>query len=327
MSVGGRMSTNTLWSTEHVAAPAQFEYWREVVCSAFVRLSPERPVHGGPSVTASAFRGSINSRPMGATSISQIDADDQVVHRRQRDIEESPGSICYLNVQLTGCSTVTQFGREAVLRPGDITLLDASAPFSMCFDTHFRQWSVHLDAVRLQSRLGNVEHYCGRRLDLTGAASRVLSEVIGSLWRGGRECVPDEQRQFGELIEGTVGSLLASVTHTVTPHQKLLAEALRLIDTDHRNSALSAPVLANQLGVSVRLLHQVFTHHIHTVGETITEHRLRTAAHMLTRPNNAHRSIADIAAESGFGDLSHFSRLFRARFSSAPGEYRNVNQP
>jgi AraC family transcriptional regulator, positive regulator of tynA and feaB len=317
------MSTSaTLWSTDQVDARAQFDYWREVVCSAFVRLSPERP---GTEVGASAFRGSISSRPMGSTSISQIDADDQVVHRRQRDIDESPASICYLNVQLSGTSTVSQFGRDATLRPGDITLLSASSPFSMRFDTHFRQWSVHLDSARLQSRLGNVDHYCGRRLDLSGGASRVLAEVIGSMWRDGRDCDEIEQRQFGDLIENSVGSLLASTQRAVTAHQRLLAEALRIIDTHHRDPRLSAPVLANQLGVSVRMVHQVFTQHVGSVGETITEHRLRSAAGALGQPNGVHRSIADIAIESGFGDLSHFSRLFRTRYAMTPGEYRQRN--
>jgi AraC-like DNA-binding protein len=35
-----------------------------------------------------------------------------------------------------------------------------------------------------------------------------------------------------------------------------------------------------------------------------------------------HASIGEICFARGFGDLAHFTRLFKSRFGLAPGEYR-----
>jgi AraC-like DNA-binding protein len=43
---------------------------------------------------------------------------------------------------------------------------------------------------------------------------------------------------------------------------------------------------------------------------------------MLTTPNRSDRTISAIAFDAGFGDLSHFNRLFRRRFGATPSEVR-----
>jgi AraC family transcriptional regulator len=37
---------------------------------------------------------------------------------------------------------------------------------------------------------------------------------------------------------------------------------------------------------------------------------------------SGHRSLAEIAAEAGFADQSHFTRVFRRQVGVTPGEYR-----
>jgi AraC-like DNA-binding protein len=42
----------------------------------------------------------------------------------------------------------------------------------------------------------------------------------------------------------------------------------------------------------------------------------------LSDPHFADRSIAALALEAGFGDLSYFNRAFRRRYGDAPSEMR-----
>jgi len=39
---------------------------------------------------------------------------------------------------------------------------------------------------------------------------------------------------------------------------------------------------------------------------------------LLTNEQHGKRRISDIALEAGFSDISHFNRLFRARFGDTP---------
>jgi transcriptional regulator GlxA family with amidase domain len=51
--------------------------------------------------------------------------------------------------------------------------------------------------------------------------------------------------------------------------------------------------------------------------------RLSLARHLI---ENTSKSIAAIAAECGFCDSSHFSRMFRRRFASTPHDFRRSLQ-
>lgn len=54
----------------------------------------------------------------------------------------------------------------------------------------------------------------------------------------------------------------------------------------------------------------------------VLESRLARAHDLLTDPVNATRTIIQIAATSGFGDISWFNNAFRRQFGMTPGEVR-----
>jgi AraC-like DNA-binding protein len=50
----------------------------------------------------------------------------------------------------------------------------------------------------------------------------------------------------------------------------------------------------------------------------LVEHRLQHSYSMLTDRRSLHLGIIDIAFAAGFGDVSHFNRMFRRRFGDTP---------
>jgi AraC-like DNA-binding protein len=54
----------------------------------------------------------------------------------------------------------------------------------------------------------------------------------------------------------------------------------------------------------------------------VLERRLEKATELLGDPKWRDRRIADIAAESGFTDLSYFNRAFRRRYGATPSDLR-----
>ncbi len=83
---------------------------------------------------------------------------------------------------------------------------------------------------------------------------------------------------------------------------------------------LSRTALAAAAGVSVRQLERLFAAHVgRSVGQEYLRLRL-DAAMQLLRETTLPR--IEVALASGFGDVSHFSRAFRARFGMTPLQAR-----
>jgi AraC-like DNA-binding protein len=64
-----------------------------------------------------------------------------------------------------------------------------------------------------------------------------------------------------------------------------------------------------------------YNHYNTTPGKWLLNKRLNYAANMLV--NNA-ANITQIAFDSGFEDVSHFSRVFKGKFNSTPSNYRKI---
>ena len=81
--------------------------------------------------------------------------------------------------------------------------------------------------------------------------------------------------------------------------------------------------VAGALGLSRRYVQKLLDE---GTGKSFTEHiagrRLEHAFAMLTDPRHLHLGIIDIAFAVGFGDVSHFNRMFRRRFGETPSAVR-----
>jgi AraC-like DNA-binding protein len=71
-------------------------------------------------------------------------------------------------------------------------------------------------------------------------------------------------------------------------------------------------------GISPRYLQRLMASSGTSFTEHVNELRLQRAFELLTEPHDSAQRISDIALEVGFSDVSHFNRLFRARFGDSP---------
>ena len=82
---------------------------------------------------------------------------------------------------------------------------------------------------------------------------------------------------------------------------------------------MSAARAARVFGVTERHVQKLLAGAGFTFGETLAALRLQAAAQALAAGGG---SVADIAYDCGFSDLSTFHRAFKARFSETPAAYR-----
>jgi AraC-like DNA-binding protein len=80
--------------------------------------------------------------------------------------------------------------------------------------------------------------------------------------------------------------------------------------------------VARALGLSRRYVQQLLAETRKSFTEHLVERRLEHSFAMLTDRRYLHLAIIDIAFEAGFGDVSHFNRVFRRRFGETPSSVR-----
>ena len=86
---------------------------------------------------------------------------------------------------------------------------------------------------------------------------------------------------------------------------------------------LSVAAVAARQGVTSRYIHKLFESEGATFSEYVLDRRLCAAHRLLRNRRLVDRSIASVAFDSGFADLSYFNRTFRRRYNSTPTEVRS----
>jgi AraC-like DNA-binding protein len=100
------------------------------------------------------------------------------------------------------------------------------------------------------------------------------------------------------------------------------SEILRGIKRRATDHGISAETISRELGITSRYVHKLLEETGRTFSEHVLEERLTLAFAMLTEPSTARRKITDVAATTGFSDISYFNRTFRRRFGDTPSAVR-----
>jgi AraC family transcriptional regulator len=128
-------------------------------------------------------------------------------------------------------------------------------------------------------------------------------------------------------LEAVVLELLAATGRTAepapAPPPRWLTAATDYLHAHFRDSVVLAEV-ARVVGVHPAHLARVFRQHKGaTIGDYLRELRVDAARRQLS---SSDQPLSEIAADAGFSDQSHFSRLFRAATGHTPGAYRRLHR-
>jgi AraC family transcriptional activator of tynA and feaB len=304
-----------VWSTTTVRQRSQFAYWREMICEAFLDLTPESRLREG-------FYGRVTQQSLDSLDLARIESQAQLVRRTEADIIRSPQSGYYANFQLRGTGVTMQDGRVAVTQPGDLTLIDTTRPFSFEFGGDFSQLSLHVPDELLRSHLDR-QTPTATRISTVSGVGAAIRHALTAIDSG--ELAPGSA---ATLARHTCGLLAVALDQpdpagpVAERHGRLLTQAIDDIHEHLTDADLSPARTAARLGISVRLLHQLFARHDHSFTATVRRHRLDQARRDLADPARAALRIIDIAADNGFADVTHFHRVFRQAYGYTPAQLR-----
>jgi AraC-like DNA-binding protein len=249
----------------------------------------------------------------------------QVIPPKAREFRDD----VFLGVNIAGTVIVRHRAREVSLQPGDgILFSDVEAGFTSTRPRPSRFLGLRLPRRMLLPLVGDLDNATGRLIPGRGSTLRLLVDYLCFL--GARQ--GSETAEIGRALSTHVADLLAL---SLGAHGDAAAEArgrglravrLQAIKMDvarHLDDPeLSIAAVAARHRMTSRYLHKLFETEEETFSEYVLARRLEFARRLLADRRLAGRSIAAIAFEVGFADLSHFNRAFRKRYNATPTDVR-----
>lgn len=275
-------------------------------------------------LTDGRFHGSVQACAADGVAIMRVTSVEQDVSRTSPMIGGFPSDVLKVLIEREGSAGIRQQGREAILRPGTMTIYDTTRPYDVRQFVPFVADAVLIPRDRLPIRddlLGALQR---SPLSARSGPAAIFDSYLTQLWRRVPECsAPTTARLMSVLVE-----LLAAAVVDIAPEplsdNALQASAMTWIGLHLRDPDLNPPAVAAATGVSVRYLHRVFAESGVTVSAYIRAERLRHIRRDLENAHLQHRTIAAIGAHWGIPDPAHLSRLFRGAFGLSPRDVRHA---
>ncbi len=311
--------------TQQVAPLHRAEAIREIVWKSVVRVEIEH--HPEPGQISA--RGRITD--VGNVGICSIRSNATTVRRTPKLARDDMAPSVFLGLQVAASSMVIQGERQAVLRPGDMALYDTTAPYTLLNDDGIYQHFFRIPRSDLALPPDAITQLTAIRLspddalvDLAASYFRRLARHQMTSDLSGIDAVG----QSGiELVRALLTTHLAGPGLSREPLEATLP--LRVMEYVRAHLAeqdLSAARIAAAHNISVRHLYAILARSGIGLGDWIRAHRLENCRKDLARPGARSMTIASVAYRWGFGDATHFGRVFKDAYGMSPREWRELRQ-
>lgn len=264
------------------------------------------------------FRGNVRRHRIGSLEVAEVCVAPCAVIRDLGD-QHYLGDQYFLVFQAEGSATMRQKGAEAVLAPGDSTIVDSRFPSVFETTRGFRQFSFHLRRDRFLDLLGKRPVPVARTIHSNRGAGRLLSDMLASYVRNAPLLAGvDLDCMTLQLLSAALGlDRQAEEAVELRSRSVDVREISQFIDAHLERADLTPLAVAARFNLSVRQLYRVIAGVGCTPAALIWQRRLEQARRLLARCDSR-VPIIEIALSCGFKDGAHFSRAYRKMFGESP---------
>jgi AraC-like DNA-binding protein len=311
------MAQSTLLSTDAVAPRDRAPQWCEWVSRHFNGLRSD--LYGDTT-----FDGHIASTHAGDVILTRLEANRHRVLRTDSMVRASEVPYLKIVAPWQGSATVQQQGREACARDGAWVIYDTTGTYEIGNPERVDHLIVMIPKDAVAEPGLRLDSAMARKLG-AGGISRVALDTMRSTWLELPNMSDLAARGAGDMIKQLVRlSLLelAGQDTSVTQRAALRDRIRAYVQANLRDPALSADGIARALNCSRRNLYNAFNGEGESIAAFIQRLRLEACVRDLQQAGAQARPITDIALSWGFGNPSHFSRVFRDHTGMSPSAFR-----
>ncbi|MDB5489875.1 MAG: hypothetical protein JWQ58_3590 [Reyranella sp.] len=304
-------------TTDGIAPRDRIDYWRDTVLR---RTRPE--------VVRNEQQFCARLRRIVLADVELIEhASDGIVSDRAAGRTRfEGGDDIALELMRSGTSNLTHSG-EHRLKAGDLWLVDYAQPFRTERSRH-RACGIVLSRRRVHDVLGrDLSKLGGHRVPARGLAAVVCAHMTAALDEA-PYMTPEQRIAAVNAVAGMAlvvlqGARLGAIDADQLG-EGLYQAALAIIERACVDSDLTPERIALAIGCSRATLYRLFSRNDMGVAEAVWQARLERVRRELCSAAGVGLTVGDIALDSGFTDLSSFSRMFKRRYGMAPQELRRA---
>lgn len=225
-------------------------------------------------------------------------------------------------------SLVSSAGGETPLGAGDAILTSNGDAVSRTFPSSGELASLFLSRSALSPLLRGGEGAIGCVIPANTPVLKLIRTVLTILSEDAVSATSEVQTLTINYVYDLVAVALGATRDAAAQANErgvpaaLLRSIQAYLEDRLWRGDLSPERLAPRFGMSARSIQRLFEREGTTFTEFLRERRLDRAHRMLVSRRFDGTSITDVSLACGFGDLSHFYRLFRARFGMTPRDVR-----
>lgn len=304
------------WTTDTIKPNDRFSFWREVVCQTILNVSTEaRP---------ESFWARITGRNFGALRFAAFDSSGHEIVRSKEHLASAPADNYLISLQRRGSCQIAQNNDAFPLDPGEIAIVDGQKPFRVVFPQPVSRILAVIPKKVLDTRAPWLRRMPHLKISAHSPFAELTRHHLVQLANSGHDLADNEVNVLTDNLCNLLALSFARDTPAATWRPELqLAALFAFCRRNLGNPDLSPHMVAAQFGISIRTLHLRFERAGQTFGRWVLDKRLEACRLALRDPNQHALSISEIVYRWGFNDLSHFNKVFRARFDQTPREWRN----
>ncbi|MDY0254518.1 MAG: two-component regulator propeller domain-containing protein [Tenuifilaceae bacterium] len=240
-------------------------------------------------------------------------------------VDDDPQMLEYIKDELEGCYHITTStnGKEAYEKAlqemPNLIVSDVMMPvmdgITLCKRLKSNPETSHLPVILLTAK--SQEEDMAEGLEIGADAYLIKPFSADILAKNIKNLIANRERLKISYSPG--GNINAPNVKVSSADQKLMERIMAIIDEQVSNPELSAEFLSNAVGMSrVHLFRKMKKITGQSPSDFVRKIRLQKAAQLIEGSSG---TIKEIAFETGFTSLSHFSRSFHSFFGVKPSEY------
>jgi AraC-like DNA-binding protein len=316
------------WSTGGVPQAERFDFWRDSISAAFDPMSPELRRDRRTS-----FQGDIATCQLGEATLMEIRATAHRTGRSPQDIARGSRDYVYLYKQRAEAWFNFDYQMSFMTGPGALVFGDADRPFTTEPSERcgFHHWVLKMPRAAFEPLLARPHDISTRVVSASSGIGALLSSYFDALLAEAQHLTPADQSAALQALTTLTAAAYGRLTPTSDAREIIAERGLKAarqravlaeIAWRFHDPGLDVDGVAARLGLSRRVVQRLLEETGKSFTEHLTERRLERARAMLADLECSHLKVIEICLAAGFGDVSHFNRLFRRRFGEAPSDIR-----
>jgi AraC-like DNA-binding protein len=265
--------------------------------------------------------------PWAQLQLSVINSNAITLDRLPREPYRDSQDAYFAVVLLSGDYCLSQDGREVFLRPGDMTLYDATRLHRIQCPRPFRKLIVSVPRPLLRSHVAGVEHCTALRIPGSEGIGAVVSDFVRSIASHAQSLPACEFSALAahgfDLLARAVSAVCPAGASRARSRSVSISHIKGYLESRIGDASLDSRTVAREIGLSSRYINSLFEGEGTSLMRYLWQRRLTLVRLDLQDSRHSGLRIAEIASRRGFADPSHFGRAYKRRFGEPPRASRN----